>query len=133
VAVILIWALTGPVFHFSDTWQLVINTATTIVTFLMVFLIQNTQNRDSRALHLKLDEILRALKRARTELVDLKDMPDDELDRLQAQFMELRQELAQRGRNRNGGTDEVKAKGSSRTGGRKKTAGASPGGNRPAD
>src|SRR5258705_11116846 len=69
--VILVWVLTGPAFHFSDTWQLVINTATTVITFLMVFLIQNTQNRDAKAMHLKLDEIIRALKDARNELVDL--------------------------------------------------------------
>src|SRR5438270_13122537 len=68
--VILVWLLTGPTFHFSDTWQLIINTGTTIVTFLMVFLIQNTQNRDAKAMHLKLDEIIRALKKARNALVD---------------------------------------------------------------
>src|SRR6201981_3467569 len=78
--VILVWVLTGPMFHFSDTWQLVINTATTIVTFLMVFLIQNTQNRDTKALHLKLDELLRALEGARQEIfVDLEDKDDEEL------------------------------------------------------
>jgi low affinity Fe/Cu permease len=79
VLVILVWVLTGPMFHFSDTWQLVINTATTIVTFLMVFLIQNTQNRDAKAVHLKLDELIRALKDARNELVDLEDLSDEEL------------------------------------------------------
>jgi low affinity Fe/Cu permease len=78
VLVILVWVLTGPMFHFSDTWQLVINTATTIVTFLMVFLIQNTQNRDAKAVHLKLDELIRALKDARNELVDLEDLSDEE-------------------------------------------------------
>ncbi len=83
------WLVTGPVFHFSDTWQLVINTGTTIITFLMVFLIQNTQNRDSRAIHLKLDELLRALKEARTGLVDLENLTDEDLDRLQAQFERL--------------------------------------------
>ena len=78
--VIIVWALTGPVFHFSDTWQLVINTGTTIVTFLMVFLIQNTQNRDTRALHLKLDELLRALPDAREhEFMDLEDRDEAEL------------------------------------------------------
>src|SRR5262249_34683512 len=71
-----VWALTGPLFHYSDTWQLVINTATTIVTFLMVFLIQNTQNRDTKALHLKLDELLRGVAGARTSLVDLEDLSD---------------------------------------------------------
>ena len=69
--VVVIWLVTGPVFHFSNTWQLIINTATTIITFLMVFLIQNTQNRDAKAVHLKLDELIRAIKNARNELVDL--------------------------------------------------------------
>jgi len=74
VLVILVWLLTGPTFHFSDTWQLIINTGTTIVTFLMVFLIQNTQNRDAKATQLKLDEIIRAIKGARNTLVDLEDL-----------------------------------------------------------
>ncbi|PYK84426.1 MAG: hypothetical protein DME28_07620 [Verrucomicrobia bacterium] len=88
--VILVWLLTGPTFHFSDTWQLIINTGTTIVTFLMVFLIQNTQNRDAKAMHLKLDEIIRALKKARNELVDLEDLSDEELTKLEEQFKQLR-------------------------------------------
>ena len=88
--VILVWGLTGPTFHFSDTWQLIINTGTTIVTFLMVFLIQNTQNRDAKAVHLKLDEIIRALKGARNELVDLEDLSDEDLKRLEEQFKRLR-------------------------------------------
>ena len=88
--VILVWAATGPLFHFSDTWQLVINTSTTIITFLMVFLIQNTQNRDARAIHLKLDELLRGVEGARTHLVDLEALSDAELDRLQAQFKRIR-------------------------------------------
>src|SRR5467141_1323992 len=79
VLVILVWILTGPTFHFSDTWQLIINTATTIVTFLMVFIIQNTQNRDAKAVHLKLDEIIRAIKGARNELVDLEELSDENL------------------------------------------------------
>jgi len=91
VAVIAIWAVSGPFFHFSDTWQLVINTGTTIVTFLMVFLIQNTQNRDSKALHLKLDELLRANRAARNTLVDLENMTDEELEELQEEFARLRQ------------------------------------------
>jgi len=88
--VILVWLLTGPTFHFSDTWQLIINTATTIITFLMVFLIQNTQNRDAKAVHLKLDELIRAIKNARNELVDLEDLSDEELQKLEAQFQRMR-------------------------------------------
>jgi low affinity Fe/Cu permease len=90
VLVILVWIVTGPMFHFSDTWQLVINTATTIITFLMVFLIQNTQNRDAKAVHLKLDELIRALKNARNELVDLENLSDEELHRLGEQFKNMR-------------------------------------------
>jgi low affinity Fe/Cu permease len=89
VALIVVWALTGPLFHFSDTWQLVITTGTTIVTFLMVFLIQNTQNRDAVAIHLKLDELLRAVEGARTGLVALEDLSDAELARLREQFARL--------------------------------------------
>src|SRR6266446_3000027 len=95
--VILVWLLTGPTFHFSDTWQLIINTATTIVTFLMVFLIQNTQNRDAKAMHLKLDEIIRAIKDARDELVDLEDLSDEDLRKLEEQFKRLRQKAEQDG------------------------------------
>src|SRR5256884_964089 len=91
VLVILVWILTGPTFHFSDTWQLIINTATTIITFLMVFLIQNTQNRDAKAVHLKLDEIIRALKGARNELVDLEKLSDEDLAALEKQFERVRQ------------------------------------------
>ena len=90
VLVILVWCLTGPMFRFSDTWQLVINTATTIVTFLMVFLIQNTQNRDAKAVHLKLDEVIRALKGARNQLVDLEDLSDEDLKKLEEQFKGMR-------------------------------------------
>jgi len=90
VLVIGVWLITGPTFHFSDTWQLIINTATTIITFLMVFLIQNTQNRDAKAVHLKLDELIRAIKAARNELVDLEDLSDEELQKLEAQFRRLR-------------------------------------------
>jgi low affinity Fe/Cu permease len=90
VLVIAVWLLTGPTFHFSDTWQLIINTATTIITFLMVFLIQNTQNRDAKAVHLKLDEMIRALKGARNKLVDLEDLSDEELKKLEEQFQRLR-------------------------------------------
>jgi low affinity Fe/Cu permease len=90
VVVILIWLLTGPIFHFSDTWQLIINTATTIITFLMVFLIQNTQNRDAKAMHLKLDELIRAIRNARNELVDIEDLSDEELNKLEEQFRRMR-------------------------------------------
>lgn len=88
--IIVTWALLGPGFGYSDTWQLVINTGTTIVTFLMVFLIQNTQNRDARALHLKLDELIRANSDARNDFIDLEDLSDKDLDRLQEQFLEVR-------------------------------------------
>jgi low affinity Fe/Cu permease len=100
VFIIAVWALTGPTFHFSDTWQLIINTGTTIVTFLMVFLIQNTQNRDSKALHLKLDEIIRALKGARNQLVDLEKLSDEDLDKLEKQFEHLRKKAEHDGSHR---------------------------------
>ena len=89
LGLIVIWAITGPFFGYSDTWQLVVNTATTIVTFLMVFLIQNTQNRDARAIHLKLDELLRAVDTARTSLVDLEDSTDEEIEKLRGEFQRL--------------------------------------------
>jgi low affinity Fe/Cu permease len=92
VIAVLGWAVLGPVFHYSDSWQLVINTATTIVTFLVVFAIQNTQNRDSRAIHLKLDELIRAVKKARNSLVDIEELPDSELAQLEAEFRRLREE-----------------------------------------
>src|SRR5436305_7435536 len=102
VLAILIWILTGPTFHFSDTWQLIINTTTTIITFLMVFLIQNTQNRDAKAVHLKLDEMIRALKGARNQLVDLEDLSDEELKKLEEQFQRLRKKAEHDGtRSRN--------------------------------
>jgi low affinity Fe/Cu permease len=88
--IIAVWGLTGPMFHFSDTWQLIINTGTTIVTFLMVFLIQNTQNRDAKAMHLKLDELIRAVEGARNRLVDLEALSDEELKKLEEQFKDLR-------------------------------------------
>lgn len=93
--VIILWALTGPAFHFSDTWQLVINTATTIITFLMVFLIQNTQNRDTKAINLKLDELLKGVRGARTSLVNLENMSDDDLASLQKEFEKIHQHYAQ--------------------------------------
>ena len=86
IAVIVVWALTGPLFHFSDTWQLIINTGTTIITFLMVFLIQNTQNRDARAIHLKVDELIRAVHGARNKMMDLERLSDEELTELRRQF-----------------------------------------------
>ena len=89
VTVILLWLITGPIFAFSDTWQLVINTATTIVTFLMVFLIQNTQNRDSEALQLKLDELIRATKTAHNALLEIEELSDAELDDLRTRYAEL--------------------------------------------
>jgi low affinity Fe/Cu permease len=90
VATVLLWAVTGPAFHYSDTWQLAINTGTTIVTFLMVFLIQNTQNRDATVVHLKLDELIRAVREARTELVDIEDLSEEQLERLRQQFAHMR-------------------------------------------
>jgi low affinity Fe/Cu permease len=101
LGLIVVWAMTGPMFGYSDTWQLVVNTATTIVTFLMVFLIQNTQNRDARAIHLKLDELLRAVKGARTAMVALETSTDEELAELQEEFERLHNRLLahdQRGR-----------------------------------
>jgi len=92
--IIMVWGLTGPTFHFSDTWQLIINTGTTIVTFLMVFLIQNTQNRDAKAMHLKLDELIRAIQGARNRLVDLEKLSDDELKKLEEQFTRVRNKAA---------------------------------------
>jgi low affinity Fe/Cu permease len=89
VAIILGWAFTGPVFGFSDTWQLIINTGTTIVTFLMVFLIQNTQNRDAEAIQVKLDELIRALKGAHNALLDLEELEEEELDRIRAHYGQL--------------------------------------------
>ena len=89
VLVIVAWAACGPAFHYSDTWQLIINTGTTVVTFLVVFMIQNTQNRDSRAVHLKLDELIRVIEKARNELVDVEDKADEVLDKYQEEFKDL--------------------------------------------
>lgn len=88
--IVAVWVVTGPAFGFSDTWQLVINTGTTIVTFLMVFLIQNSQNRDSKSMQLKIDELLRAVARARTGMVDLEDLSDEELKQFEEEFKRLR-------------------------------------------
>jgi low affinity Fe/Cu permease len=88
--IIIVWAVLGPYFHYSDTWQLVVNTATTIITFLMVFLIQNTQNRDARAIHLKLDEIIRSIQPARNEMIDIEKLSDEELEALSKKFEVIR-------------------------------------------
>jgi low affinity Fe/Cu permease len=96
ILVIVIWGLTGATFHYSNTWQLIINTGTTIVTFLMVFLIQNTQNRDAKAAHLKLDELIRALEGARNELIDLEKLSDEDLTSLEKQFERVRKKAARR-------------------------------------
>ncbi len=92
VIVVLAWAITGPWFGFSDTWQLVINTGTTIITFLMVFLIQNTQNRDSTAMQIKLDELIRAIEGARNRMIAIEDMPEEGLVRLRERFLALAEE-----------------------------------------
>lgn len=97
--VILIWASIGPIFDFSNTWQLIINTGTTILTFLMVFLIQNTQNRDAQAIQLKLDELLKGVKGARDSLVDLEEMSDEELNKLQEDFKKIREKANFQNRN----------------------------------
>ena len=94
VVVVVVWAATGPLFGYSDTWQLIINTGTTVVTFLMVFLIQNTQNRESRVVALKLDELLRGVEGARTGFINLDDMPDAELEAVRAEFARLREKYA---------------------------------------
>jgi low affinity Fe/Cu permease len=104
--IIVVWGATGPLFGFSDTWQLVINTGTTIVTFLMVFLIQNAQTRDAEAIHIKLDELIEATKGARRELLDLEEMPEEELHRLQQGYEALAAEARRKhhGRRRDGRT-----------------------------
>ena len=90
VAMIVLWSATGPHFHYSDTWQLVVNTGTTVVTFLIVFLIQNTQNRDARAIHLKLDEIIRAIRAANNSMINIEVLSDEELQALSDQFEKIR-------------------------------------------
>jgi low affinity Fe/Cu permease len=96
IGVILVWAVTGPIFHYSDTWQLVINTGTTIVTFLMVFLIQNTQNRDARAIHLKLNELIHAIDKARNNMIDVENLSDLELDELARTYEKIRSSAEER-------------------------------------
>ncbi len=88
---ILLWALTGPMFNYSDTWQLAVNTTTTIITFLMVFLIQNTQNRDTKAVHLKLDELIKSVHGARDKLIDIEEQEDIEMEKLQDEFQKVRE------------------------------------------
>jgi low affinity Fe/Cu permease len=122
LSVIVVWLVTGPIFHFSDTWQLFINTGTTIITFLMVFLIQNTQNRDGVAMQLKLDELIRALKGAHNELVDLEDLSDRELEEVKSRYTKLaetaRTKLQKRPRDR---ADDQAETGSSRGSGKAAT------------
>jgi low affinity Fe/Cu permease len=91
VVLLVIWAVSGPYFHYSDTWQLIINTSTTIVTFLVVFLIQNTQNRDAKALHLKLDELIRSHHPANDDLIDIQKLSDEELDALEERYQKIRE------------------------------------------
>lgn len=119
ILIIVAWAVVGPYFHYSDTWQLVVNTATTVVTFLMVFLIQNTQNRDARALHLKLDEIIRSIKSARNELIDIERLSDDELETLSRGFERIRMECESRTKRRSGTNAERERNSEGTSNGRK--------------
>ena len=96
VSMIVAWAISGRWFHFSDTWQLVMNTTSSIVTFLMVFLIQNTQNRDAKAIHLKLDEVIRALHPAKNEMISVEKLSDEELDRMAEEYARIREEVQRR-------------------------------------
>ena len=105
LAIVLVWGITGPVFEYSDTWQLVINTGTTIVTFLMVFLIQNTQNRDTRALHLKIDELIRATEGAHVVLLDLEELEEKELNAIRKKYCEIAAEGRKRMRKGESDTD----------------------------
>ena len=110
VLIIVAWAVLGPFFGFSDTWQLVINTGTTIITFLMVFLIQNTQNRDTEAVQIKLDEIIRSIRGARNEVLDLEEMDEKELNRIRKEYLDLaehaRVHIEKRDRSHTGGASE---------------------------
>jgi low affinity Fe/Cu permease len=98
--IIVLWLVSGPYFHYSDTWQLIINTGTTVVTFLVVFLIQNTQNRDARAIHLKLDEIIKSIDQAHNEMIDIEHLSDDELQKLANKYQKVREECDTRNRQR---------------------------------
>jgi low affinity Fe/Cu permease len=106
VLIILIWGITGPLFKYSDSWQLVINTGTTIVTFLMVFLIQNTQNRETRAINVKLDELIRAISEARNDMIDMENVSDEELEKVEDQFHQLINQL----RNKEGRPNHSRSK-----------------------
>ncbi len=109
VIALVIWGASGPVFHFSDTWQLIINTGTTIVTFLVVFLIQNTQNRDAKALHLKLDELIRSHHPANDDLIDIQKLSDEELDELELRYQKIRKQCeARRATLKSGAADAKK-------------------------
>jgi low affinity Fe/Cu permease len=96
IGIIVVWAFTGPIFHYSDTWQLIINTGTTIVTFLMVFLIQNTQNRDARAIHLKLNELIHAVDKAKNKMIDVENLSEVELDELARTYEKIRSSAQER-------------------------------------
>ncbi len=111
LAIVVAWAVTGPIFHYSDTWQLVINTGTTIVTFLMVFLIQNTQNRDGYALQVKLDEVIRALEGAHNALLDLEELDEQTLERIRKRYRNLAEKAREQIRSGgfDSGRDEVEA------------------------
>lgn len=102
LGIIVVWAVTGPLFHYSDTWQLVINTGTTIVTFLMVFLIQNTQNRDARAIHLKLNELIHAIDKAKNQMMDVENLSDMELEELTKTYERMRNTAEARRKSRAG-------------------------------
>jgi low affinity Fe/Cu permease len=107
ICVVVVWAISGPLFHFSDTWQLVINTGTTIVTFLMVFLIQNTQNRDARAIHLKLNELIYAMANARDKMIDVEKLSDLELDELDNTYQKIRASAQRRHEEKSKGTSSA--------------------------
>jgi low affinity Fe/Cu permease len=107
IGVVVVWALTGPLFHYSDTWQLVINTGTTIVTFLMVFLIQNTQNRDARAIHLKLNELIHAVDKAKNKMIDVENLSEVELEELTRTYEKLRLHAEERSLARRQSSDKV--------------------------
>ena len=104
--VVVLWLISGPYFHYSDTWQLVINTGTTVVTFLVVFLIQNTQNRDARAIHLKLDEIIKSIDKAQNEMIDIEHLSDDELQKLADKYQKVREECDNRSKRRKTATEK---------------------------